>query len=248
MRKAVIITSAIDVNNHFPLTYSNTRSFFSSKDRLSQTMISISCLNNVITTEDCIYILDASYQQDHTDHFNFQNNIKFIDIKKYFPDIHAEVTSHPHKTRCECQILIAFMEKFKEELSGYDMIYKLSGRYFFDTGSSLPESHDSIYFKTPSQFQWSDDWGLGFLDRRLEQQDNTLRQYSTVLFGWATRFNNEMLNIFKTISNTVIQPGKTNSDMETLIYFFTRPLEAYIIESNWTIYGWNGTNGEIIKY
>ena len=139
MKKAVIITSAIDVNNQFPLTYSNTRSFFSSKDRLSQTLTSIACLNNVLTKDDCIYILDASYQESYKDYFKFQNNIKFIDIKDYFPDIHTEVTTHPHKTRCECQMLIAFMEKFKEELSSYDMVYKLSGSIV--TGKQIGRAH-----------------------------------------------------------------------------------------------------------
>ena len=248
MKKAFIITSIIEVDNQYPLTYSATRSFFNSEDRLAQTLISISCLNTVINEGDTIYILDASYQRSYNEQFKFQNNLKFIDVKEHFSDIHSEVTSHPHKSRCECLMLTAFMEKFKDELDSYDMIYKLSGRYFFESNLPLPESQDHIFFKTAICFQWSDSWGLDFLDRRLEQQDNTLRQYSTVFFGWAKKFNADMLNIFKSIANTVVQPEKSNSDMETLIYFFTRRLEPYIIETDWSICGWNGTNGKYLKY
>lgn len=248
MKIAVIITSIIDVDNTSPLTYSKVRSFFNSKERLEQTNITLNALNRVLSTNDCIYLIDASSVNTYAECFISQTNLKYIDVKTEFPEIHQEVVTHPHKTRCECLMLSTFIEKFKSEMDQYDAIYKISGRYFFDDTVQLNTDRDKIYFKYPQCFQWKDEWGLQYLDRREIQQDNALRQYSTVLFGWGNTHNAVMLSIFKKIANTVIEPGKANSDMETLIYFFTRPLESYIIESNWTIYGWNGTNGNFINY
>ena len=247
MKTAIIITSIIDVDNAFPLTYSEIRSFFSSQERLDQTINTVNCVDGMLRPNR-IYLLDASCHFDYADSFAFQDNLSFFNVNKYFPEIHQEVVTHPHKSRCECLILAAFMEKFSTELSQYDIIYKISGRYLINTGISLPAETGKIWFKSPQQFEWNDSWGLGYLDLRHLQKDNTLRQYSTVLFAWDTEHNNTMLDIFKKIANTVIESGKSNSDMETLIYFFTRTMESFIIETNWCIYGWNGTNGNFIRY
>lgn len=248
MKTAFIITSIIEVDNSWPLTYSNTRSFFNSQERLRQTVFTVNCVDRVVTPADTLFLLDASPNSTYENYFSYQKNLKYIDIKTHFPEIHQEVTTHPHKSRCESLLLIAFMEKFAKDLSQYDVVYKISGRYFFDSSFVLPEITDNIYFKIPQRFEWNDAWGLQYLDCRSIQQDNTLRQYSTVLFGWGSKHNTVMLDIFKKIAETVIEPGKSNSDMETLIYFFTRSLESHIIEYDWCVYGWNGTNGNFLRF
>lgn len=248
MKVAIIITSIIEVDNSFPLTYSAKRSYFDSVTRLTQTHLSVECANKMLNDNDKIYLLDASVTSSYDAEFIFHKNLKYIDIKKDLPEIHTEVCQHPHKSRCECLMLSAFMEKFREELAEFDAIFKLSGRYLVDDTITLPEPGNHIWFKYPNVFQWEDHWHLQFLDRRVEQNDNTLRQYSTVFFGWGKLQYDNMLEIFKKIAVTVTEPGKGTADMETLIYFFTRPLESYIIENEWCIYGWTGTDGSFIRY
>jgi hypothetical protein len=253
MKQAIIVTSSIEVRNEFPLTYSQTRSYFSAEERFRQTVYTIACLDRAVDLDTTIYLLDTS---EHSDLIrpllSFQKNLRYISICDQFPEIYEEVTTHPHKTRCECLILAAFMNRYRDELAQYDFTFKLSGRYFFDSSvdlRSIPgDAHNSIMFKKPQQFEWNDSWGLDFLDLRDQQGDNTLRQYSTVLFGWGKNHRNAFETLFETIANTVIEPNKTNSDMETLIYYFTRPLKDSIIETNWTVYGWTGTDGHFMRY
>lgn len=249
MKTAFIITSAIDVNNAYPLTYSRTRSYFSAEQRLKQTLVTIESINKVALHEIAIYLIDASANPDYNLTLLSQSNVKIINVHGAFPHLHREVTTHPHKTRCECLVLSEFMSMYADELSQFDQIFKISGRYFFDSTFTLPQhSHSSIFFKKAQCFEWQDHWGLQYLDLRTIQGDNSLRQYPTTLFGWSTKYNTFFKNLFNHMANTVIEPGKSGSDMETLIYFFTRPYKEYIIESNWTIFGWNGVSGNFISY
>lgn len=249
MKTAFIITSAIDVNNAYPLTYSSTRSYFSAATRLKQTLVTIECINRIANEDTVIYLLDSSANNDYRLPLSLQPNLKFISVRDTFPHLHQEVTTHPHKSRCECLVLSEFFSVFSEELDQFDQIFKISGRYFFDSTFILPNTkHESIFFKNPQCFTWQDHWGLHYLDLRSEQGDNTLRQYPTTLMGWSTKYNQTFKNLFYQIANTVNEPGKSGSDMETLLYFFTRRYKEYIIETNWTIFGWNGVSGKFVTY
>ncbi len=249
MKTAFVITSAIDVDNAYPLTYSAIRSYFGAEDRLKQTLHTIECLNKVSNQDTVIYLLDSSVNDNFKTTINFQPNLKFISVRDIFPHIHQEVTTHPHKTRCECLILSEFMKAYSDDLNQFDQIFKISGRYFFDSTFILPNApHESILFKIPQCYEWQDQWDLHYLDLRSDQGDNTIRQYPTTLIGWSTKHNAIFKDLFNCIAETVIEPGKQTSDMETLIYFFTRQYKEYIIESNWTIFGWNGVSGQFITY
>jgi hypothetical protein len=130
MKKAIIITSAIEVNNNYPLTYSPVRSHFTSEERFRQTVSTIAAFDQASDENTTIYLLDVSENSAvYSVLLRYQTNLKFISIKESIPEIWEEVTTHKNKSYCEQTIIYCFLEKYKEELSQYDYYIKFSGRY-----------------------------------------------------------------------------------------------------------------------
>jgi hypothetical protein len=49
------------------------------------------------------------------------------------------------------------------------------------------------------------------------------------------------------MSEDLSQPNKQHYDIETLLYFYTRPYTKDIIETNWTVYGWLAPTGQFVR-
>jgi hypothetical protein len=253
MKKAFIITSVIDINNEYPLTYSSKRSCFSNEERLRHTIMTIASLDMAGDSETDLYLLDASDNwEQYRDLLRYQSNLKFVSVKKEFPEIFDIVTQNPQKSYCETLLLATFMRAYRQELLAYDYVFKMTGRYFIDSSFNedllTPENTDKIFFKKHLKFNWNDDWGYSMLDRRKEQGDNNLRQYSSVLFGWGKDHYDHFLDLFTALSTMFQLPSYRSIDIETLGYYYTRPFEKDIIETDWIVYGWTGPDGTFMRY
>lgn len=253
MKKAYIITSAIALANGPPLTYSNNRTCFTTEDRLRHTIATIATMDMVSDNETTLYLLDMSDEWEQFKvFFDYQTNLKFISVKDEFPDIYNTVISHPNKSHCECLLLSTFMREKRQELLEYDYLIKMTGRYFID-GSFDPTIFDEynvnkIFYKTALQFEWNDIWQYQLVDRRAIQGDNTLRQYSSVIFGWGKHHYDHFLDLFTGMAAILAHPDRMFFDIETLGYMFTRQFDADIIEVPWVVYGWDATNGRFLRY
>ena len=253
MKKAFIITSAIEVSNDYPLTYSNVRSHFNSVDRFNQTIFTIANLDAVASTDSTFFIIDASDNPDsYRGVVSYQKNLVFISIKEEFPDIHRLVKEHPNKSYCESLILATFMSRYKNELSEYDYFFKMSGRYFTDSSFDVTIFNDSnldkLFFKAPLKFSWNEHWSFEMVDRRKIQGDNNLYQYCSVLYGWGKNHYGNMLDIYRVICEITSHPTGMKYDVETLLYFFCRKFEQSIVPVDWKVYGWDGTSGTFLRY
>jgi len=254
IKKAIIITSCIEVNNNYPLTYSKIRSVFTDAERWRQTVQSIATIDLAMSREDTtIYLIDASeHYQQYKDILKYQPNLKFISIKEEFSEIFDIVRSHPNKTFCECTILKNFITKYQLELSNYDFIFKFSGRYFLDSSFNINTvaqyNTNTIFFKHPMKYDWQDQWGYQMVDQRLQQGDNKLYQYSTVLFGFGSQQITNILNVIGKIVDLLLDQTMLHYDMETLIYFYTRSLKEHIVEMDWCVYGFHGPDGRFVRY
>jgi hypothetical protein len=254
MKKAFIVTSSIEVDNQHPLTYSKVRTAFDSEERFRQTVMTVASLDLACDKNDTtIYILDTSENwKERAATFLYQPNLKFISVKEFFPDIFDAVRTHPHKSYCECLLLSRFIKDFRKELSQYDYLFKLTGRYFVDSSFNTEifneENLNKIFFKHPLGFEWHDAWGYNLVDRRQQQNNNKLHQYCSVLFGWGKDHYDHFLDLFTAMTTMFSQPEFFNYDVETLIYYFTRPFEETIIETDWIIYGWSGASGQFMRY
>ena len=253
MKKAFIITSAIDVDNNYPLTYSKTRSIFSSEDRIKHTIFTINSLDMACDNDATLFLVDISdnYQQ-YRDILRFQTNLVYVSVKEEFPEIYNEVRMHPNKSYCETVILLSFIKKYKLELETYDYIFKVSGRYFvdnkFDVSIFNEFNQGKFFFKKPLSFEWNENWNYQMVDRRQIQGNNRLHQYSSVLYGFSSYQLNRMLDIYHVIAVFTSHPATMSYDVETLLYYFTRPYSDSIIETDWIVYGWDGTSGNFLRY
>jgi hypothetical protein len=252
MKKAFIVTSAIEVKSN-PLTYSPVRSYFSSEERFRQTVATIATLDLVSDAETTIYLLDTSENwQQYKNQLLYQQNLKFISIKEEFPEIYEIVTTHPQKSYCECLFVSAFMGKYQTELFEYDYILKMSGRYLLDSSFDPvllnKYNTDKIFFKQPIKWDWKDSWCYSLVDRRQEQGDNNLCQYSSVLFGWGKKHHKHFMDLWAGMAAMLVLPHMSHFDIETLVHYLTRSFERDIIETDWIVYGWLGPSGQFIRY
>jgi hypothetical protein len=253
MKKAFIITSANEVDNNYPLTYSKTRTHFDSTDRFRHTVFTVASLDGLRDPDVTIFVVDASDTwQNYAGVLGYQKNLKFVSVKEEFPEIYQAVRTHKNKSHCESLMLSKFVEKYKEELKQYDYILKLSGRYFIDSNFTLAhfteENKDKFFFKQPLKFDWNEHWNYKMVDRRSIQGDNKLWQYSSVLYGWGSDNLDKMIDIYRVIAVFTDPPNGPIYDIESLLYFFTREFENRVIETNWIVYGWDGTSGNFLRY
>lgn len=253
MKKALMVTSVIDIDNSHPLTYSQTRSFFSNEERFRQTISTICMLDHIGDENTTIFLVDASENSEvYKNILSYQQNLVYVDVRKEFPGVYDLIKTHRHKSYCEMILQLTFLTAYKDQLAEYDYIFKVSGRYFFDKSVNLnsctPENIDKFLFKKPMQFDWSDNWGYSMVDRRAVQNDNKLRQYSSVFYGWGKNRHEQMLDIFRVVADMTNDPNTMHYDIETLLYFFTREFESNIIEHDWKIYGWTGVDGTFLRY
>jgi hypothetical protein len=253
MKKAFIVTSAINVSNDYPLTYSATRTHFTAEERVRQTLFTV---NSIVLTTDpkdtTIYVVDISENWgDYIGQFLHFPNVKFLAVAHDWPAIHKEVTTHPNKSRCEALILSTFVRHYKKELAEYDYIFKMSGRYYLDHTfdlSVLEQTPDKIFYKTHLEFDWNDWWHYELVDRRADQGDQKLYQYCSVIFAWGKKYQPYFLDFFTTLSYMLNQPSMHHYDIETLSYFFGQPFKEDIIETDWRVNGWDGTSGRYMRY
>ena len=253
MKTAFIITSTINADNKFPLTYSPTRSYFSAEERLRQTIFTVNSIDQATNRDDTvIYLVDSSPDWgNYIRSFLHQPNLKFISFDFDHPEINQIVNTHPNKTRCESLIMSTILNRFKKELEEFDYVFKVSGRYFVDSSfdiNILENNPDKIFYKKYSEHDWQDHWGYDMVDRRSIQGDNKLRQYCSVLFGWGKKYQTQFADMYTTMASMLSQSHMHQYDIETLGYYFTRPYEADIIETDWIVNGWHGADGKYVRY
>lgn len=253
MKKAFVITSAVDVDSNAPLTYSTSRSHFDTDERLRQTIYTIASLDSVSNTDTTLFLVDLSENYSYYKSIlQYQSNLVFVSVKEEFPEIYQRVRTHPNKSHCETLVLLKFFEKYKSKLLEHDYIFKMSGRYFLDGSFNdlfLTEHNlDKILFKTPLQFEWNDSWQYELVDNREKQGNNMLHQYCSVLYGFGKDNFHRFLDLYRVIAIFTDHPKYLKFDVETLLYFFTRDFEKDIIETDWRVYGWSGADGTFLRY
>lgn len=253
MKKAFLITSAIDIDNNHPLTYSKVRTAFDPAERFRQTAFTVASLDLAAREDSTFFLIDISDNYEGYKNFlSYQTNLVYVSVKQEMPEIYNTVRTHPNKSHCETLLLLTFLLKYKAQLKEFDYFFKVSGRYFIDSNfnSSLFNDHntDKIFFKKPLKFEWVDSWNYQMVDRRADQGDNFLYQYCSVLYGWGKEYHDKFVDIFHAIEVMTSSPSTIHYDVETLLYHYTREFKNNILETDWIVYGWDGTNGTFLRY
>lgn len=251
MRKLVIVTSTISPRSG-SLTYSQSKTHFSAEERFRQTIFTVNSLTNSLPDAD-IAIVDSS--DDYRKYSNlFQvyfKNVKFIPLKELSGEVCEIVNTHTHKSHCESLLLQTYFKQFKNEIKKYDFVFKTSGRYFhfnFNDKLLTQENKNKIFFKKPIEYNWKDEWGYQFVDLRKAENNNLLRQYSTVLYGYGSEHLDKFMDINDATIHLTKYPSMQHYDIETLYYYFTRQYKDLIVETDWKVSGWLGPSGQFVYY
>lgn len=250
MNKVFVVGSSIQTRTA-PLTYSPVRTVFSSEERFRQTIFTINSIRNSFP-DSKIVIVDSS--QDYLEYMTtcaFFTNVEFVPLIHLSKEAFEIVNTHPNKSLCESLLLNTYFKKYKKQLKQYDYIIKGCGRYFywnFDNSLFTEENKDKIFFKKPLNFKWDDRWNYSFIDRRQQQGNDRLHQYCTVLYAFGSQHLDKFIDINDATVHLLNQPKMAHYDIETLSYYFTRPYEDKIIETDWKVCGWDGTSARFMYY
>lgn len=246
--KLFIIPSTIQPREG-KFTYVNTRSVFSTEERLRQTIFTVNSIQNAYP-EAHIVLLDSSDDCSFKSDLKYIKNLEFISVKDISPENAEIINTHSNKSLCECLMMNTYYTKFKKQIKEYDYVIKTCGRYFYFnfTDHFTKENKDKIFFKKPLQFEWNNTWKYHFIDRRDTQKDNKLRQYCTVLFAFGSMHLEKFIDMNEAAMHLFKQPNMFHYDIETLSYYLTRPYENSIVEVDWIVSGWDGTSGRFMYY
>jgi hypothetical protein len=250
MRKLFVVSSSI-APKPGTFTYSPTRSVFGAEERFRQTIFTINSIQASFPN-DKIVVVDSS--EDYADYIvtlRHLKNVEYLPVKDYAPEIFNLVNHHQNKSLCECALLNSYYKKFKNEIKEYDYVIKTTGRYFyfnFNDALFTQENTNKIFFKKPLNFEWNDNWRYQFVDRRVQQNNNRLHQYCTVLYGFGIHQFDKFIDINDAVVNLLSNEKMAHYDIETLSYYFTRPFEKDIIETDWIVSGWDGTSARFMYY
>jgi hypothetical protein len=252
MKLCFYISSCIDIDSSAPLTYTPTRSCFSTAERYRQTIATINtifCLSPSAT----VYVVDASEQYDlYAEQLPrlFPQCI-FVPIRKWStPEDYELIRRHPNKSLGETILLRNFLSAFEQDLRQYEVCCKLSGRYLL-TGlyrDELFQDSTRIFFKAPLVFPWKPEWTYHQVDLRQEEGHQCLKQYCSVFYGYGTAHLSTFVHLYQGMSSLLKHPSMTSYDVETLLYYLTTEYQSQITTIPTQVLGWLGPTGQLMKY
>jgi hypothetical protein len=250
MRKLFVVSSSIAPQKGV-FTYSKTRSIFDANERFRQTIFTINSIRTAFP-DDKIVLIDSSAEYlDYLLTIRHFKDVEYLPLKEYDFETYNIVNTHTNKSLCECAMLNSYFTKFKKEIKEYEYVLKATGRYFyFNVNDNLfiKDNVDKIFFKKPLNFEWNDNWNYQFVDNRVEQNNNRLHQYCTVLYAFGSSQLEKFIDINDAVVNLLNNHKMAHYDIETLSYYFTRPFKSDIIETDWIVSGWDGTSGRFMYY
>lgn len=248
MKTCFILTSSIDISEK-PLSYSPTRSVFSKEERFRQTMYSVSSIKSNYPDAK-IFMVDSSKNYHEYEYFfSSYFGIEYYPLEKYFPHLNYIVNNHAHKSYCESLKLRTFMREKYSDLLKYDLIFKACGRYVYEINTK-PINPLKFYFKHPTVSVWQDSYNelFSMVDRRSIENDNYIRQYSTILYAYGSFYLKKMINLYENIIKVTSTNNMYQYDTELLHYFYSREFEKDVIETDWVVSGYQAPSGTFVRY
>ncbi len=139
----VIITSVINISKT-PLNYSSTRSVYTPEERYTQTIKTIESIKERVDNSEILFLESSDIDTEK------ENTIKGM-VDHYFKlrdDDIIKVIDGQFKASAESTQILEGLKMI--DISSYDNIYKISGRYFLNEkfDYSKYDNTDNIFFET----------------------------------------------------------------------------------------------------
>ena len=260
MKTIFIIHSSIDIPAGAPTyefvtndhrIYRLDRNFFTSDERLRQTVYTVMCVKNCNNTAP-IKIIDSSVDAfRYNDIFKPFKTVEVVPVESISKEAFDLCNNQKNPSAGVAATLSSYFQQNIEILREYDFIVMITGRYGMIMDQSLftSENRDKIFIKkidkTSMLYEKPLDNTISYLYSGTGIEP---RQYNSQLYA----FGRDHLINFTEIFNKMLYDFTDNIKwrrtcfFEDLLYYYTRPYSDKIIETEWFTYGWSGKKGHPI--
>lgn len=253
MRTCWYLSSCVETDSTAPLTYTKSRSAFSTEERYRQTVMTINTIR-CLQPEAMIYVVDGSTDVTaiRTGLESIFSHCRVVASKDLATaEDFDRIRRHPNKSLGESIQLRDFVTAYQDELRQYDLVFKMSGRYVLtDTNPQTlrPARRDAYLFKRPLQFPWQDAWGYHPVDLRQTEGHTFLKQYCSVWYGYGQDRVEDMRQLYCGLVGLLQHPSMIRYDVETLLYYLLADVRSQVMELPVTVLGWTGPDAQLMRY
>lgn len=255
MKHAFFATSSIEVDPSKIFKGTAVRSYFNTQQRLEQTINALLTLNFRDPTAD-IYLIESSITRFNEIQHSGIKNLHYISLQDLNPAVAEIVRTHSNKSYCECMMILEFLKHYKSELTKYDFLTKISGRYTiseeFNTDYFKPWNTNKFFMKPELAWTGSD------IDFFTEEQLPRDMLVNGVLYGFHAvlhAFGKDKLDQYEAIISasalTQMEHGKYyHQDVEYTLYLYMRVFDLLkdVIIVDWYVNGQSGITGNMVRY
>lgn len=232
-----IVTSSIEVDNNYPLDLwdpsGRRRSDFDSEERYRQLIYTL-CNLRLIDKTATYYVAETSldYEKYYWIESLFtgvgQEKTKVVlwPLSKYNQEAAQIANTNNNKSYCEGILLYNFVKENRDELSQYDFIIKVSGRYVYEIDlNELKEDKFMFRYKRPY----------------LRNGEETFL-YPSTIYALDTKFLDRYIELLNRSCEILGEHDATyiTHSMETILYDCTKDFESDLIDVNWLTRGFAG--------
>ena len=260
MRNIFLVTTRIDVDlgeqkfqhiNDDGILIKRPRSFFTSEERLRQTIYTVFCIKNSHPDDDIVVIDSSRNAEKYKPYFDLFSNVEFVALKD-ISESACELTYNNINAGVGCRAIISAYSKHNlSKLKDYDFIVNVVGRYGFyglDDKLFVPENKNKLVVqKRTSENKLTQFANVSeFLTDYLYRGTNIdPLMYNTQLYFFGIDFLDRMIDIYDATVYLLNHPKLARHCFcEDLLYYLTRSYSDDVVEtSDWFVYGWSGRTG-----
>jgi hypothetical protein len=219
----IFVSSAICLNMRDTFIYGNTevcRTKLNYHRRFNQTKNTIKNLKFFFPSADIILLDCGAPKKEIREYFNNieQTEIVFLkDIDRVSYDLNCQSTQ---KGFCEANLVITFLDYFKNKIQSADYVFKISGRYFINSVKEniILNSNNTIFTKTTCNWPFEKFSDLNIYPPYLNI-NNKLHYTLTGFYGAST----DILSLFRTNMFNIRKCYEKNNctvDFEVLFHYY----------------------------
>jgi hypothetical protein len=255
MKHAFFVTSSIELDPSKSFKGVPKRTVFTTEQRLEHTISTLKNLKEKDPTAP-IYFIDSSksYFKELDDLGLMDFN--YISLEKINPVIAETVRTYTSKSYCECLMILEFFKHFKKELTNFDFITKICGRYTlgddYNVSVFKPWLKDKFFMK--KELVWADEH-INFLSEQALPRDllvdNKLYGFYTVAHAFGINRLDHYEAIMAASAQMQLEHGKYyHQDVEYTLHLYIRlfNLMKDVEIVDWTVDGRCGVTGDWVRY
>lgn len=255
MKRLFLITSCAVVEPADPFKGTPVRSFFNDEQRIDQTLETV---YNCKMIDPVAEILLADISRNKILPFEFlkTKTVHYCHLESIDSESAHIARTHTNKSHCEARMLLSVFQHFKDWLSNFDIITKVSGRYQLEQKLYNPDDLDSInhlYFTKKMAWPVAECLHMKHLSPfKIEDEDGTVCSLRTTAYAVG---KNKFL-VWEYLMGLLCEFTKSRTssmyclDVEYILYHFLKTFNLLqeVKTVPWRVMGTCGITGRWVHY